>query len=143
MHRTSFVATGLLLVGLLTALPVYAATAGALPPAQTQGAVTYVSGGIGQQEAQVFEAAAAQYPLALEFALKHTPRAEFTANVHVIVTDAKGQHVLDTRSDGPFLLAKLPAGHYTVTAEHKGQTLTKTVRVAPARSAHALFVWAA
>ena len=143
MQRASFVATGLLLVGLLTALPVYAATAGALPPAQTQGAVTYVSGGIGQQEAQAFEAAAAQYPLALEFALKHAPRAEFTASVHVIVTDVKGQHVLDTRSDGPFLLAKLPTGHYTVTAEHKGQTLTKTVRVVPPKSAHALFVWAA
>lgn len=143
MQRTSFVATGLLLVSLHTALPVCAATAGILPAAQTQGAVTYVSGGIGQEESQAFEAAAAQYPLALEFVLKHTPRAEFTANVHVIVTDAKGQHILDTRSDGPFLLAKLPAGRYTVTAERKGETLTKTVHVAPAKSARALFLWAA
>ena len=143
MQRTSLIAAGLLLGGLLMALPVYAATAGTLPPAHTQGAVTYVSGGIGQEEAQAFEAAAAQYPLMLEFALKHTPRAEFTAGVHVVVTDAKGQHVLDTKSDGPFLLAKLPAGRYTVTAEHNGQTLTKTVRVAPPKSVHALFVWAA
>jgi hypothetical protein len=143
MQRTSFVATELLLVSLLTVLPVCAATAGTLPAEQTQGAVTYVSGGIGQEESQAFEAAAAQYPLALEFALKHTPRAEFTANVHVIVTDAKGQHILDTRSDGPFLLAKLPAGRYTVTAERKGETLTKTVHIAPAKSAHALFLWAA
>ena len=65
--------------------------------------------------------------------------------MHVIVTDAQGQHVLDTRSDGPFLLAKLPdRADLTVTAEHKGQTLTKTVRMLPPRSAHsALFVWAA
>src|SRR5712691_9215333 len=143
MHHTSFVATGLLLVGLLTALPVYAATAGALPPAQTQGAVTYVSGGIGQEEAQAFEAAAAQYPLALEFAIKHPPRAEYTANVHVVVTDTQGTRVLDTHSDGPFLLAKLPAGRYTVTAERHQQTLTRTVHIANHKPTHVMFLWTA
>src|SRR3989442_14730251 len=116
MKPISLVATGLMICSLLMAPLAFAALPSALPPEQTQGAVTYVSGGIGQQEAQAFEAAAAQYPLALEFALKHAPRAEFTASVHVIVTDVKGQHVLDTRSDGPFLLAKLPAGRYTGNA---------------------------
>jgi hypothetical protein len=75
----------------------------------------------------VFAAAARQYPLTLEFAIKHTPRAEYTANVHVTITDAQGQRLLDTRSDGPFLLAKLPAGQYTVMAERHGQTLARTV----------------
>jgi hypothetical protein len=143
MPRTWFVATGLLLGSLCMVLPAFAATAGALPAEQTQGSVTYVSGGIGQEEAQAFEVAAAHYPLTLEFAIKHAPHAEFIADVHVIVTDARGQHMLDTHSDGPFLLARLPVGRYTVTAEHQGQTLTKTIQVAPAKSAHALFLWAA
>src|SRR3989442_605745 len=116
MQRTSLVATRLMLCSLLMPLPAFAAVPGTLPSEQTQGTETYVSGGIGQDEAQAFEAAAAQYPLALEFAIKHAPRAEYTADVHVIVTDVKGQHVLDTRSDGPFLLAKLPAGRYTGNA---------------------------
>jgi hypothetical protein len=109
-QRTSFVATGLILVSLLTALPALAATVGTLPAEQTQGTVTYVSGGIGQDEAQAFAAAARQYPLTLEFVIKHTPRAEYTANVHITIIDAQGQRLLDTRSDSPFLLAKLPAG---------------------------------
>ena len=87
MHRTALVTTGLLICSLLTSLPAFAAVPSTLPPEQTQGAVAYVSGGIGQDEAQAFEAAAAQYPLALEFAIKHTPRAEYTAYVHVVVTD--------------------------------------------------------
>src|SRR5262249_49868904 len=142
MQRMSLVVTGLMICSLLISLPVLAATPGRLPPEQTQGAVAYVSGGIGQDEAQAFEAAAAQYPLALEFAIKHTPRAEYTAYVHVVVTDTQGKRVLDTTTDGPFLLAKLPAGRYTVTAERHQQTLTRTVHVATHKPTHVMFLWA-
>lgn len=143
MKPISLVATGLMLCSLLMAPLAFAALPSVLPPEQTQGAVTYVSGGIGQDEAQAFEAAAAQYPLALEFAIKHTPRAEYTADVHVVVTDAQGTRVLDTNSDGPFLLAKLPAGRYTVTAERHQQTLTRTVHVATHKPTHVMFLWPA
>jgi hypothetical protein len=143
MQRTSLVATGLIICGLLMAPLAFAALPSTLPPEQTQGSVTYVSGGVGQEESQAFEAAAAQYPLALEFAIKHAPRAKYTANVHVIVTDTQGARVLDTHSDGPFLLAKLPAGRYTVTAERQQQTLTRTVHVASHKPTHVMFLWAA
>jgi hypothetical protein len=143
MKRTSRAATGLIISGLLMAPLTFAALASGLPPEQTQGGVTYISGGIGQEESQAFEAAAAQYPLALEFAIKHAPRAAYTANVHVIVTDIQGTPVLDTHSDGPFLLAKLPAGRYTVTVERHQQTLTRTVHVANHKPTHVMFLWAA
>jgi hypothetical protein len=143
MQRTSLIATGLIIGGLLMAPLAFAALSKALPPEQTQGGVTYVSGGIGQEEAQAFEASAAQYPLALEFAIKHAPHAEYTAKVHVVVTDAQGTRVLDTHSDGPFLLAKLPAGRYTVTAERHQQTLTRIVHVANHKPTHVMFLWAA
>ena len=143
MKRTSRIVTGLIICSLLVVPLVFAALASALPPEQTQGRVTYVSGGIGQEESQAFEASVAQYPLALEFAIKHAPHAEYTANVHVVVTDTQGTRVLDTHSDGPFLLAKLPAGRYTVTAERHQKTLTRTVHVANHKPTHVLFLWAA
>jgi len=143
MQRLSRLAIWLMAFSLLAALPAFAALPGTLPPAQTQGVVTYVSGGIGQQEAQAFEEAARQYPLDLAFAIKHAPRAEFTADVHVIITDAQGQRILDTQSAGPFLLAKLPAGRYTVTAEQQQQTLTKTVHVGTHKPTHVMFLWPA
>jgi len=143
MQRTSLIATGLIICGLLMAPLTFAALPGTLPPEQTQGGVSYVSGGIGQEESQAFEAAAAQYPLALEFAIKHAPRAAYTANVHVIVTDTQGTRVLDTHSDGPFLLAKLPAGRYTVTAERHQQLLTRIVHVTNHTPTHVMFLWAA
>ena len=143
MQRISLVVTGLILCWLFMSLPAFATVLGPLPPEQTQGAVTYVSGGIGENEAQAFEAAASQYPLTLEFAIKHTPRAEYAADVHVVLTDAQGKRVLDTNSDGPFLLAKLPAGRYTVTAERDQQTLTRTVHVATHKPTHVMFLWSA
>jgi hypothetical protein len=143
MKRSSLVTTGIVIFSLLMAPLAFAALPSALPPEQTQGKVTYVSGGVGAEEAQAFEAAASQYPLALEFAIKHAPRAEFTANVHVIVTDTRGTRVLDTHSNGPFLLAKLPTGRYTVTAERHNETLTRTVQVANHKPAHVMFLWTA
>src|SRR5262249_23215695 len=142
MQRSSLVTTGIIICGLLMAPLAFAALPNTLPPEQTQGGVAYVSGGIGQEEAQAFESVASQYPLALEFAIKHSPRAEYTAGVHVTVTDAQGKHVLDTTSEGPSLLAKLPAGRYTVTAERHQQTLTRTVHVATHKPTHVMFLWA-
>jgi hypothetical protein len=142
MQRLSRIAIGLMACSLLAAFPTFAAIPGTLPPVQTQGVVTYVGGGIGPKEAQALEAAARQYPLDLEFAITHTPRAKFAADVHVIITDAQGKRVLDTQSKGPFLSAKLPAGRYTVTAEQHQQTLTRTVHVATHKPTHVRFLWA-
>jgi hypothetical protein len=63
--------------------------------------------------------------------------------VPVQITDAQGHTVLETRSDGPFLLVKLATEYYTVTAAHQGQRLTKTVHITPAKAAHLLFLWVA
>ena len=49
--------------------------------------------------------------------------------------------MLAVRSDGPYLLAKLPDGEYTVRATYFGHTLERTVKVAGHASARAVFVW--
>jgi hypothetical protein len=143
MKHSRLVTTGLLTVALFTAGPAFAAVTNTLPPEQTHGVVTYRSGGIGREEARAFAAAATQYPLSLAFVITHSPRAAFTSDVHVTIANAQGKSVLDTRSDGPFLLANLPAGRYTVTAAQHGRTLHQTVHVATHKSAHLLFQWAA
>jgi hypothetical protein len=143
MRRLLLLTTGVLTCCLLGLLPVWAAPQGLLPPAQTQGPVTYVRGGIGPEEAQAFAAAIAHYPLALEFAAKHRPHATFLTTVHVTVSDLQGRSVLDTRSQGPFLLATLPAGDYTINAWYRDQTLTRRVHVTTHKPVHVLFIWTA
>lgn len=107
-------------------------SADALPPLQTQGAVAWVSGGIGESQAKAFEHVSARYPLTLEFIVKPDrkgARAEFTAAVPVKVTGKHGKELLSTTSQGPFMLLELPHGRYTVIAERHGKKIERHVVV--------------
>ncbi|HTO48311.1 MAG TPA: carboxypeptidase regulatory-like domain-containing protein [Burkholderiales bacterium] len=136
MKRSNIVAlTATLWFGASTALA-------ALPAMQHQGEVQFVTGGVGEDEAESMRAAQAKFPLALEFVRRATPRDEYLADVEVSVLDRRGRSVLDAQADGPFLLAKLPAGDYTVKATYAGHTLDRKVHVTDHASARAVFVWA-
>jgi hypothetical protein len=116
------------------------AAPGPLPPLKAQGSVQYLSGGIGA-EAESIRQAQSRFPLALEFVRKAAQPDECIADVDVNVVDRHGKSVLTARSDGPYLLARLPDGDYTVQATYFGHTLEKLVRVAGSASARAVFVW--
>lgn len=117
----------------------------ALPPMQTKGDLAWISGGIGESQAKAFEHAEARYPLTLEFVVKPegkgTP-AEFTAAVPVTVTGEHGKALLNATSQGPFMLLKLPHGHYTVTAEHRGRKIERHVVVGQGHH-RVVFEWTA
>ncbi len=112
---------------------------GDLPPLQTFGSVSYVTGGIGLDESDAIKAAEKDFTLSLVFA--QTKRGEYLSDVKVSIKDKAGKSVLEAVSDGPMLLARLPAGAYTVSAEYDGKTLTRTVRVEGKGVTRAGFVW--
>ena len=121
----------------------FAAFAQALPPVQRSGSVEYVSGGIGKDESTALAAAAAQWPLALEFAVTGGARAQFASDVLVAVRDPAGRIVLQAASDGPFLLARVEPGAYSVEATLQGRLQKRQVTVRPGASAKAMFSWPA
>ncbi len=102
--------------------------------------VTFVSGGIGSCESQEMRKIAKDYQLELVFVQKTATTESFLANIPVEVTDKKGSYVLDTVTKGPFLLAKMPNGRYTVTATFNGETKTQQVSIT-AKHQRVVFVW--
>ena len=98
-----------------------------MPQPQTQGSITYLNGGAGDEEVQYIKQSMKDYSMALAFARAASPRAEYVANVAVTVKDAKGNAVFEAPSVGPYLLLKLPAGSYAVTAIYQSQAQTRTV----------------
>jgi len=141
LRNQAFVLAGLMTTA-LALLPIAPAQAdSALPPLQTQGSVQFLSGGIGQTEARAFIAAEKSYPLTLEFVQSAQPHAEYLADVHVLIRNAAGQTVLDTEAQGPFLLARLPAGHYTVEAMNQGQKKIDQLEIAQAGPVKRVFEW--
>jgi hypothetical protein len=107
---------------------------------QTQGNVTYVSGGIADDWQQAMESQRSQYNLHLLFAQIGT--GAYFANLPVQITDSSGNTVLSAVSQGPFFYARLPAGRYTVTASHLGQPITKTAYVPAGGSVDLDYRWA-
>jgi hypothetical protein len=106
---------------------------------QTQGDVTFVSGGVGGDERSVMQAIRADYNLSLLFSVQGS--GEYLSDVKVSVTDAKGNTLLETVSDGPMLLASLKPGHYNVTAELDGQVAHKKATVGNKQRTSLSFIW--
>lgn len=112
----------------------YAAIAGVAlalcsAPAASAGEISYVSGGIGVAEQESLRAREKDYNLKLVFTLVE---GNYLADVGVEVKDPAGKVVIGHVANGPFFLAKLPAGQYVVTASYEGSAITRKVRVAPA-----------
>ena len=141
--RASMFATSIVVSGLALSLSAAAAPqlAEHLPAAQTQGEVTYISGGIGQTEADAIKHVARYYPLELEFLLKAKSKDEHVAKVRVRIKDEHHKMVLSATSEGPFLLAKLPAGKYTISAERNHEVKNREIQIVANQNRRVVFEW--
>lgn len=88
--------------------------------------VPFVSGGVGFDDQQSLAARAREFNLKLLFTLNE---GNYVADVGVVIQDAGGRTLLQHEAPGPFLMAKLPGGTYTVTATYEGKTQTRRVSV--------------
>jgi len=92
----------------------------------TRGGITYVSGGVGVDAEEQLLARQKNFNLKLLFTLVE---GNYLADVNVALADAKGNKLLEHLADGPFFMAKLPEGQYTVSATYEGKTQTRRVNV--------------
>lgn len=90
------------------------------------GGVTFISGGVGEDSEAKIKVEEKNYNLKCLFTLNE---GNYLADVNVVVTDAKGNKVIEHVTEGPYFLAKLPAGQYTVAATYEGKTQTRRVSV--------------
>ena len=141
-HDALVLTAAVLAAGVIVAGPVFSTDSAALPAEEVQGNISFVSGGVGEDEAAALKRAAARFPLQLQFVQKAWPRDEFLADVKVRIRDRSKTVLLDTVSQGPFLLAKLPAGTYQLEAEHEGVVKRQTVVIRAGKHERAVFVWA-
>ncbi|VVD70605.1 carboxypeptidase regulatory-like domain-containing protein [Pandoraea fibrosis] len=113
-----------------------------LPPTQQSGPVTYLSGGIGLEQSLAIKAAMHNYPLVLTFVSRTATNGnEYLSDIPVTISDRRGNMILSTQSDGPFMLASLPDGRYTVTASYEGIMEKHAVNVSSRGHAHRTFLW--
>ena len=138
--KPSFVVSAL---AALAVAPAFAAIDphAALPAEQHHGRIAYRSGGIGQDEARAMRREASRYPLELLFVARQGKRDDFLADMPVTIRNANGDTVFHGRSTGPYFLAKLPAGRYTVTSTDRGKRVTRHVTVKDHGTQRVVFEW--
>jgi len=106
---------------------------------QTSGGVSYVSGGVGKDSIDRLSSLARDFNLKLVFAMKS---GAYVSGVRVAIADAAGRPLLDTTSEGPWFLVRLPAGNYQIVANFEGTALKKQVAIGAARLRTVDFRWA-
>mgnify|MGYP000910258691 CR=1 FL=1 len=109
-----------------------------LPQIYQQGDVSFLSGGIGENETEALREVKEQYNLRVTSADKN---GEYRGDTRIIISDAQGTVVLDTVSAGPLLYTNLPNGRYTVDGYSEGQSKRKAVKVVKGKHARVHFSW--
>jgi hypothetical protein len=112
---------------LFNAMLVLIALLGAAPVVQgAQSAISFVSGGVGENSMAALKAREKEFNLKLVFTLNE---GNYLADVGVRITDAAGKPVIEHVTDGPIFMARLPSGAYTVQASYNGRAQTRKLSV--------------
>jgi len=102
------------------------------------GNITYVSGGIGDEERDEIRSRERNFNLKLLFAERN---GSYLGDVDVVLLNTKGDTVFDAKSVGPFLLMQLPGGRYVIKASMNGQTQQRRLSINVKERYDAIFRW--
>lgn len=94
-------------------------------PLHKQSGIDYVSAGMTPEEKHEMQRIAARYPMQLVFTAEG--EAPELKGVKVTLKDLKGDVLLQAVADGPMFYFNPPSGRWTMEAEYKGQTVSRTV----------------
>ncbi len=93
----------------------------------------WLSGGVGEGEREyLLQEYGDDFNLKLEFAVA---QGSYLADVEVLIAKPTGEVVMNTPSQGPWFMTKLPSGTYRVRATGFDESFEKTVEV-PATGLH-------
>lgn len=106
---------------------------------QVQGEVSYVSGGIGEEERETLRGIAGDFNLKLTLASQQ--EGSYVGGVKVNVRKIQGPVLLEAVSEGPWFYAKLPPGRYQVSATYQEKSQQKTISIGPRGSSDLRFYW--
>ncbi|MEO6680016.1 MAG: carboxypeptidase regulatory-like domain-containing protein [Pseudomonas sp.] len=105
---------------------------------QQQSGITYLSGGVGEDESKAIQQAKG-YNLHMTFSIGVDNK--YIPDVDVVIQKAQGQTVLTLSQAGPLVYVQLPAGKYTVVATRNGEAKRDTTDVGSGTARNLVFHW--
>ena len=130
------------LAGIFSALS-FAEANPSLPLVKLQGQTQFISGGIGKDESEAILQAGKTWALMLELSQETGFKAQYISDVHVLIKDKAGNTVLDTATEGPYLLVNLAPGKYSLNATYELTTLHRDFSIQEKRGKIITLTWPA
>lgn len=103
---------------------------------QSQNAVTFITGGVGDEERDYFKQVRDQYSLHI---MNSSKNGEFTGDSTLTIYNREGNAIV-TSDIGPLTYVDLPPATYTLTVENNGAVQKKYVKITR-KSSNIHFVW--
>jgi hypothetical protein len=105
---------------------------------QQQNGITYLSGGVGEDEARAIQQTQG-YNLHMTFSTG--PKDEYVPDVNLVIQKNPGSPVLTLSEAGPLVYVQLPPGKYTVVATRNGEERRDTAEVGSGAARNLVFHW--
>lgn len=100
-----------------------------IPDTQYSRGISYISGGVGEEESQAILAEAKQWPLLLELSQLENGRGVWIFGAKIKILNSQNQVIFDAQADGPYILINLAVGQYQIEASYLGVTQKRSVNV--------------
>jgi hypothetical protein len=108
---------------------------------RTKGDISFIAGGIGEEESIAMKLMSKSWPLSIEFSEHLVSQDLWVAQVYLRILDSKGKTLFDTTVDGPMFLGKLPPGNYELLATYQGVTKRRAIEIKQGQHIKESFNW--
>ncbi len=109
-------------------------------PMKTDGGIPYVTGGVGDRQQAMLESHYDDYSFKL-VNVSDAERSGYVADVEVWIMNDDGDKILHTNVNGPWLIADLPEGSYSLKAAFGGDTHNHDFTVSDDESRRLVLTW--
>ena len=112
-----------------------------IPDTQYSQGISYITGGVGEDEARAITSEAKQWPLLLEMSQLENGRGVWIFGATINILNDKSQSIFNAQADGPYMLVNLEVGTYTIQASFNGVQQTKLVSIKAGSSQKINLFW--
>ena len=126
-----------LIFGLLLGSSVW----GQIPQTQYSEGVSYITGGVGEEESTAILAEAKQWPLLLELSQLENGRGVWIFGSQIKILNAKNTVIFDAKADGPYMLINLTAGDYVIQASYQGVDQKRSISIKAGQTQKISIFW--
>ena len=100
-----------------------------IPETQYSKGISYITGGVGEEETVAILAEAKQWPLLLEMSQIENGRGVWIFGATIKIANNAKQVVFDAQADGPYMLINLASGDYVIEASYQGVTQKRSLSI--------------